>query len=67
MDRVGFDKVTTFTKYGDTLKLHRKLLYNYVGTRNAMKKHEEVMEVETRRFLLRLLDSPEKFRDHSRT
>ena len=65
--RVGFDKVTPFVRYGDTFKLHRKLLHNYIGTRASVKRHEGLEEVETRRLLLRLLSDPEKFMGHIRT
>lgn len=65
--RVGFDRwLTTFKFYNDEFKLHRKLFHNYIGTRSAMKKFEQLEEIETRRFLLRVLNDPNGFIGHIR-
>lgn len=41
-------------------------MQNFMGTRAAVRRFEEVEEVETRRLLLRILDRPDKFMDHIR-
>ena len=52
---------------GPELKFHRKLIQSYVNTRIALRHVEEVEEVEARRLLLRLLDSPALYFKHFRT
>lgn len=67
LDRIGFDKVTTLIRDPDTLKLHRRSLQNFIGTRAIMTQHENLEEVEVRRFLLLVLEDPDKLLDHTRT
>lgn len=41
-------------------------MQNFMGTRAAVKRFEDVEEVEARRLLLRIMDRPNKFMDHIR-
>lgn len=41
-------------------------MQNFMGTRAAVKRFEDVEEVEARRLLLRIMDRPDKFMDHIR-
>lgn len=52
--------------YNDELKAHRKLIYSFIGTHSSLSKYKELMEVETGRFILKTLNSPEQFMDHIR-
>lgn len=65
--RVSLGKATTLQRYDDTLRLHRKCVHNFIGTRNSTSQYESIEEVESRRFLLRVLDDPENLLDHIRT
>lgn len=49
------------------LKLHRKEFARLIGTSAALKPYAELEETETRRFLFRLLEEPEKLTKHIRT
>jgi len=42
-------------------------MQNYMGSSTAMKHIKDVQEVEARRLLLRMMESPDKFMDHLRT
>lgn len=64
---VGLGVVTTLLPYGDTLRLHRKLIQNFVGSSFARKHVEDVEEIEARRLLYRILETPQDFRAHLRT
>lgn len=65
--RVGFDLwLTTFKPYSDKFRSHRKHFHDFIGTRSAMSRFEQLEEVEARRFLLQMLKGPEKFVDHIR-
>lgn len=52
--------------YNDELKAHRKLIYNFIGTHSSLSKYKEMMEVETSRFILKILNSPEQLMAHIR-
>lgn len=67
INSVGLSVVTPLLPYGDTLRLHRKLIQNFVGSRFARKHIEDVEEVEARRLLYRVLETPQDFRAHLRT
>lgn len=63
--RVGFDRwLTTLMTYDNKLKLHRKHFHNFIGTRSALSKFERLEEIETRRFLLQVLNNPINFLDY---
>lgn len=67
LSRVGLSVITTLTPYGDTLRLHRRWMQNYMGSSTAMKHIKGVQELEARRLLLRMMESPDQFMDHLRT
>lgn len=56
-------------QYTDQLRACRKGIRQIIGTSNALSRLESLQEVETRRFLLRILEEPEseKLRTHIRT
>ena len=45
----------------------RRCIFQAIGTRSAVARHSKFIEVEARRFLLRMLESPEKVMQHIRT
>ena len=63
--RVGsIEWLTSIMPYNSTLKTHRRLFHNFLGTRNSIAKHEEHEVIEARKFLYRLLVRPDDFYDH---
>ena len=49
------------------LRASRKQFHNIVGTQSALSRFSELQEVETDRFLLRVLESPNELLQHVRT
>ena len=64
---MGFKLSTPLLPYGEALKSQRRRMHNCVGTRAAIKRFEQLEEIETHRFLLRLLDNPDGYAQHIRT
>ena len=55
--------------YGDRFRDIRRLLHRYIGSRGQLDRlapFADTVHGETRRFLLRLLDEPERFIEHIR-
>ena len=65
-DRCGWENALPMLRYGDRFRLIRKNLHQVIGTRGAMRKFDSLLDVETRRFLLRVLRSPSDLADHIR-
>lgn len=53
--------------YDKVHRYHRKLAHVMIGTERTIAPYTELQEVETHRFLLRVLEKPEGFLDHIRT
>lgn len=53
-----------FIGYDRRLRAIRKQIHSLLGTQAALAKYSDVQDLETRRFLLRLLSSPARFLDH---
>lgn len=53
--------------YNDTFKLHRRLMHQQFGTKPVVARYNEVIEVEMRRLLLRILKDPEQMNQHFMT
>lgn len=62
--RVGFNVDTSLLPYGDVLRQHRKWAQGFFGSQSAMKRIEDVQEIETRRLVLRLLENPNDIKGH---
>lgn len=65
--RVGWENSLALMRYGDRFRTIRKNVHQYLGTGNSMLQHHPMEETEARRFLLRVLKSPNKLADHIRT
>jgi hypothetical protein len=63
---IGWKNVMTLLQYGDRLRRHRKNFHSVIGTRAAMSVYNQVEEIETRRFLKRVLTSPDQLQAHVR-
>ncbi|KIK36152.1 hypothetical protein CY34DRAFT_538031 [Suillus luteus UH-Slu-Lm8-n1] len=63
---IGWKNVMTLLPYGDRLRRHRKNFHSVIGTRAAMGAYSQVEEIETRRFLKRVLATPDQLQAHVR-
>ncbi|KAG5800528.1 hypothetical protein H9Q69_000415 [Fusarium xylarioides] len=63
----GYNQILSFKPYGKLLKQHRKLVHQQLGTKTAASRFRDILDVESRRLLLRILDSPEKLFEHIKT
>ncbi|KAG1855193.1 cytochrome P450 [Suillus subalutaceus] len=62
----GFKDCVAFLPYGDRFRRQRKNLHRVIGSRTAVDVYNEIEEVETRRFLKRLLANPDQLQEHVR-
>ncbi|KAG1855195.1 cytochrome P450 [Suillus subalutaceus] len=63
---VGWKDALAFLPPGDRFRRQRKNLHRVIGSRAAVDVYSEIEEVETRRFLKRVLANPEKLQEHVR-
>ncbi|KAF5606611.1 oxidoreductase [Fusarium subglutinans] len=63
----GYNQILSFKPYDKSLKQHRKLVHQQLGTKTAASRFRDVQDVESRRLLLRILESPEKLSAHIKT
>ncbi|CAG9982739.1 unnamed protein product [Clonostachys byssicola] len=63
----GYNRFATGMPYDDTLRRHRKLIHQYIGTSASVIGLRKVQEREISRTLMRLLETPERLIDHVRT
>ncbi|EXA33528.1 hypothetical protein FOVG_15243 [Fusarium oxysporum f. sp. pisi HDV247] len=63
----GYNQILSFKPYGKLLKQHRKLVHQQLGTKTAASRFRDVQDVESRRLLLRILETPEKLSTHIKT
>ena len=65
--RCGWDDTLAMQHYSSRFRAYRKYIYQTIGTRSAVARHHKLIEIEARRFLLRMLESPENVLQHIRT
>lgn len=63
---IGWRNIMVLLPYGDRLRRHRKNFHSVIGTRAAMGVYNQVEEIETHRFLKRLLTTPDQLQAHIR-
>jgi len=56
--RVGWSDVLVFLNYGHAFRQTRKYIHKLIGTKSAVFQFSHNREIETRRFLLHVLDNP---------
>ncbi|KAG2070293.1 cytochrome P450 [Suillus decipiens] len=61
---VGWKDSLPFLSYGDFSRQQRRNIYKVIGSRAAVDAYNEIEEVETRRFLKRVLAEPDQLREH---
>ena len=65
--RVGWEHFLAMQPYSDTFRAYRKAMHRVLGSKNAVAQFNDLQEVEVRRFLLRVLQSPADLNQHIRT
>ncbi|KAL1713887.1 cytochrome P450 [Schizophyllum commune] len=65
-DFVGWSRTTVLLPYGARHRASRRLMQQVIGTQSAVHKFDEIEEIEIRKFLNNLLDTPEDFAEHVR-
>ncbi|KJZ75356.1 hypothetical protein HIM_05282 [Hirsutella minnesotensis 3608] len=55
----GFGGIIAFQQYDENFRLGRKILHQQLGTTAAVSEFSDIQEAEVRRFLLRMLNTPQ--------
>ncbi|THH18030.1 hypothetical protein EW146_g2895 [Bondarzewia mesenterica] len=63
---VGWKNTLALTPYGDRFREYRKMLHSLMGTRMHMERFHPIEELETHRFLRRILEKPDELPEHIR-
>lgn len=63
----GFGTLTSNIGYGPTHRLHRKFMHQEIGTKVLVEKFYDIQDVESKRFLLRVLEDPARLIEHIKT
>lgn len=63
---VGWKNTLVLIPYGDRFRNYRKMFHQLIGTHNAMSNFHHIEEMETHRFLKRILAKPEEVAAHVR-
>jgi cytochrome P450 len=61
---VGWKDSLPFLPYGDRFRRQRKNFHRVIGSRTAVNVYNEIEEVETHRFLKRVLAKPDQLQEH---
>ncbi|KAA1465965.1 cytochrome P450 [Dentipellis sp. KUC8613] len=63
---IGWERTLALTPYGDRFREYRRMLHRLIGNRLNMEKLHPIEELETHRFLRRILESPDDVSEHIR-
>ncbi|KAJ5109988.1 hypothetical protein N7532_002633 [Penicillium argentinense] len=63
----GWGKAPSSQDNTSLLRSYRRAMARIIGTRASMSKFDDLLETEARRFIWRVLHTPERFVDHIRT
>lgn len=63
----GFGRLLTFRQPGETFRWHRKLIHQQLGTKTTASAFHGIQDVESWRFLVRVLEEPENLMKHIKT
>lgn len=67
INRAGWGRNLAIQQYDDlTHRIARKQIHSYMGTPAALARFSDIQDLETHRFLLRVLRSPETLGQHIR-
>lgn len=63
----GYGVFFSLMSYTNTFRHHRKLVHQQLGTKAAVARFRDTQDIESRRFLLRVLDNPASLLEHIKT
>ncbi|KPM41882.1 O-methylsterigmatocystin oxidoreductase [Neonectria ditissima] len=63
----GYGTLLSFQQYDAEFRQQRKLVHQQLGTKTAVARFRDVQDVESRRFLFRVLEDPKNLVDHIKT
>ncbi|KAL7790345.1 cytochrome P450 [Trichoderma ceciliae] len=63
----GFSRYLTLIQYNDQFRLYRKLIHQQIGTKSLASQYTDIQDIESKRFLLRVLIDPLSLFEHIRT
>jgi fumagillin biosynthesis cytochrome P450 monooxygenase len=63
----GYERFILFRDYDEVFRTHRKLVHQQLGTTVNAARMNDIQEIESHRFLWRILNSPDRFPDHLKT
>ncbi|KHN98350.1 Cytochrome P450 [Metarhizium album ARSEF 1941] len=63
----GCDRYITFMSYNATWRRHRKIMHQFLGTEKLSRRFDGVLDLESRRLLLRVLATPQNLIQHFKT
>ncbi|KAL4914581.1 cytochrome P450 [Aspergillus aurantiobrunneus] len=66
-EMAGWEHILAMQPYSDTFRAYRKAMHRVLGTKTAISQFDRLQDVEVRRFLLRVLESPTDLIQHIRT
>ncbi|KAK1988359.1 cytochrome P450 [Colletotrichum cereale] len=66
-DLCGFASLLNLEQYNATYRQHRKLVHQQFGTKAVAARFRDTLDIESHRFLLRLLDDPANLVQHIKT
>ena len=63
----GWENALSSQMYSDRFRAYRRAIHGVMGTKAAVARFYPHQDVEVRRFILRVLDDPERLQQHIRT
>ncbi|KAI0002705.1 cytochrome P450 oxidoreductase OrdA-like protein [Xylariaceae sp. FL0662B] len=66
-EMVGWENSTVLLQYNDRWRASRKAMHSIIGSKAALSRMYPLQDAEVHRFLLRVLEEPERFEEHLRT
>ena len=63
----GYGVFFSLMSYNNTFRHHRKLVHQQLGTKAAAARFRDIQDIESRRFLLRVLNKPASLLEHIKT
>ncbi|KAL7817795.1 cytochrome P450 [Trichoderma gracile] len=63
----GYDRFFALLQYGDQFRLYRRVVHQHFGTRSLVSQFADIQDVESKRFLWRVLNNPDQLFQHIKT
>lgn len=63
----GYDRFFALLQYGDQFRLYRRVVHQHFGTKSLVAQFADIQDVESKRFLWRVLKDPDNLFQHIKT